>query len=253
MLFRSVHPATLQAYSQTVFLDWGAFPGGYGWVFPKSDHLSIGVGGPAALSKNMMPYYQQLLCYLSAGSWGHNPESDNQISKSEIVNGHSGIRILETMSLKSWPIPYRIKKSRFHDRRVLVAGDAGGLTDPLTGEGIYYAVRSGKMAASSCFGFLQSSSPSLAPYSEAVNDELMSEILEANRIKFLFNSAPRTIHRFVRDNDRAWRAFGKILRGTRRYDDVRKGFGRWKKLWGLTCLFSKWISWYKEKRFSERG
>ncbi|MEI7662079.1 MAG: geranylgeranyl reductase family protein, partial [Bacteroidota bacterium] len=37
-----VDPLTVKRFSQTLFLDWGAFPGGYGWVFPKGDHFSIG-------------------------------------------------------------------------------------------------------------------------------------------------------------------------------------------------------------------
>ena len=227
-----VDPATIREFSQTVFLDWGSFPGGYGWVFPKGDHLSIGVGGPASLSKWMMPYYEKMLGYLDAGY---------------------GIKVLETISLKSWPIPVRVKRSRFHNGRVLVAGDAAGLTDPLTGEGIYYAVRSGILAARSCYEYLNSGSPSLESYSKAVNDELMSELLEANRIKHLFNTFPSTIHRFVRDSERAWRAFIRILRGERLYADVPAGFGRWKAFWGLVCHLSAWISAYKEHRFLKTG
>jgi geranylgeranyl reductase family protein len=227
-----VDEASLARYSGTVFLDWGSFPGGYGWVFPKKDHLSIGVGGPATLSKWMMPYYDKLVNYL---------EKD------------CGIRVTETSSLKSWPIPVRVKRSRFHNGRVLVAGDAGGLTDPLTGEGIYYAVRSGKIAAECCHNYLVSKSPSLAPYSDMVNRELMPELLEANRIKFLFNTVPLRIHLFVRDSERAWRAFGKILRGERWYKDVPAGFGYWKLLWGAACLVSKCISDFRERKFKREG
>ena len=223
---------TVKAFSKTVFLDWGAFPGGYGWVFPKGDHFSIGVGGPASLSKWMMPYYKNFIEYLDTGS---------------------GLQVIETTSLKSWPIPVRIRKSMFHNGRILVAGDAGGLTDPLTGEGIYYAIRSGKLAAATCYEYLQSSVNSLESYSQAVNDELMNELVEANRIKFIFNTTPLKIHRFVRDNERAWRAFGKVLRGERMYADVKMGFGKWKFLWSAACMLSRWISEIKEKQFSKKG
>jgi geranylgeranyl reductase family protein len=247
-------PATVKAFSQTVFLDWGSFPGGYGWVFPKGDHFSIGVGGPASLSKGMMPYYQKLVDYLASGAWedGILGESEMRKVKSEMRNVKSGIRIVKTLSLKSWPIPVRVKKSRFHNGRVLVAGDAGGLTDPLTGEGIYYAVRSGILAARSCHGYLRAGIPSLKSYTSAVNEELMKELLEANRIKHVFNTVPGRIHRFVRDSDRAWRAFVKILRGERWYADVPAGFGSWKLLWGAVCNLSNFISngreyWFKAK------
>ncbi|MCX6267829.1 MAG: NAD(P)/FAD-dependent oxidoreductase [Bacteroidetes bacterium] len=258
-------PATVKAFSQTIFLDWGFFPGGYGWVFPKGDHFSIGVGGPASLSKSMMPYYQKLLEYLANCQLQtancQLPTADCQLPTAncqlqtadcQLPTANCPLKITSTMSLKSWPIPGRIKKSRFHNKRVLVAGDAAGLTDPLTGEGIYYAVRSGILAAKSCHAYLQASHPSLESYTRSVNDELMTELLEANRIKNLFNTVPLKIHRFVRDNDRAWRAFIKILRGERWYADVPAGFGRWKFFWGAACYISKWISEMKEKRFRNR-
>jgi geranylgeranyl reductase family protein len=237
-------PATVKAFSQTVFLDWGSFPGGYGWVFPKGDHFSIGVSGSAGLSKWMMPYYKNLLEYLDVGCG---------IRVAGSVHPASGIRVLETISLKSWPLPVRVKRSQYHNGRVLVAGDAAGLTDPFTGEGIYYAVRSGILAAKCCHQYLQDGSPSLELYTKAVNDELMGELLEANRIKFLFSTVPLKIHRFVRDSDRGWRAFVKILRGERRYADIPGGFGKWQVLWGAACLVSKWIALFKESRFPKKG
>ena len=237
-------PATVKAFSQTVFLDWGSFPGGYGWVFPKGDHFSIGVSGPAILSKWMMSYYQKLLEYLDVGCGIRDAGS---------VHPASGIRVLETISLKAWPIPVRVKRSQFHNGLVLVAGDAAGLSDPFTGEGIYYAIRSGILAAKCCHEYLQIGSPSLESYTKAVNDELIEELLEANQIKFLFNSVPLKIHCFVRDSDRAWRAFVKILRGERWYADVPGGFGKWQVLWDAACLVSKWIFFLKESRFSKMG
>jgi len=237
-------PAAVSALSQTVFLDWGSFPGGYGWVFPKSDHFSIGVGGPAALAKWMRPYYQRMLGYL---------DSPGGIKVAGSPDHGKSIHVLETMSLKSWPIPVRVRKSRFHDGRILVTGDAAGLTDPLTGEGIYYAVRSGRLAAETCHRFLNDRTSSLQAYTESVNKTVMPELLEANRIRYLFNTFPHRIHHFVRDNDRAWRAFAKILRGERAYADVPGGFGRWKDLWGAACFASKMISDYKESRFAKEG
>ncbi len=230
-------PEALSRYSSAIFLDWGTFPGGYGWVFPKKDHFSIGVGGPASLVKGMMPYYHRFLEYF-----------EDAVSLPD-----RGLRGTYPASIKSWPIPVRVKKSLFHHGRILVAGDSAGLTDALTGEGIYYAVRSGKLAADACSGFLNAKQSSLQSYSEQVNDELMDELLEANKIKYLFNTVPLKIHHFVRDSDRAWTAFGKVLRGQRKYADVRMGFGKWKFLWGAACLLSKWISGWKEKKYQENG
>lgn len=225
-----IDESSLRRFTETVFLDWGTFPGGYAWLFPKADHISVGVGGPASLSAGMMPYYKRFLEYLS-----------------------TEMTVIETLSLKSWPIPVRMGNSLFHNGRVVVTGDAGGLTDPMTGEGIYYAVRSGRLAANACISFLRGNPDALSVYSETVNRELMSELIEAGRIKNLFNMVPLRIHNWIGESDRAWRAFGKILRGERNYADVRFGFGRWSFLWSITTFIASLNYRIKEWRFKNAG
>jgi geranylgeranyl reductase family protein len=250
-------PEDLQRFSGTVFLDWGTLPGGYAWVFPKKDHFSIGVGGPAVLSKAMMPYYHR---FLSSISDNYSPSSildprssDLRPPTSDFHPPSSGIRFGETRSLQSWPIPVRRRKSRFHNGRVMITGDAAGLGDPLTGEGIYDAVRSGKLAAEACSEYLSGKIKAMYVYSEKINDELMTELLEANRIKHLLNAFPFKVHSFVGESDRAWKAFGKILRGERWYADVHKGFGKWRPLWNLACFISGIVEKRKEKRFLKKN
>ena len=227
-------PILVELYKGTVFLDWGTFPGGYGWVFPKKDHFSIGVGGPASLSKQMMPYYDRFLEYLD---FGKVPEMKSPLSDPV------------TKSLKSWPIPVRLHKGPFHSGNILVAGDAAGLTDSLTGEGIYYAVMSGKMAGSAALEQLKGNHNALQEYSEQVNETLLDELLEGEKIKHIFNTFPLRIHLFVKNSDRAWRAFGKVLRGERSYRDVKLGFGKWSRLWNVIASLSKYIEKWKERRF----
>ncbi len=225
-----IDPGALERIRQTVFLDWGSFPGGYGWLFPKSAHISVGVGGPAALSRHMMPYYQRFLDYLK----------------------ETGIQVNTTLSLKSWPIPVRVRSGRFRAGNIFITGDAAGLTDPLTGEGIYYAVRSGRIAAEEVMASF-GGDVRQDRYSARINSELMPELLEAQNIKHLFNTVPLKIHRFVRDNDRAWRAFCKVLRGERNYADVCKGFGRYSPLWSVACQGARLVSSLQEFRFRKGG
>ena len=90
-------------------------------------------------------------------------------------------------------------------------------------------------------------------YSGKINDELMTELLEANRIKHVFNAVPMKIHSFVGGSDRAWRAFGKILRGERWYVDVRNGFGKWKHFWYMACLISGFLEKRKERWFLKKN
>jgi flavin-dependent dehydrogenase len=168
---------------------------------------------------------------------------------SSIQHPASSIHYPVIQSLRSWPIPVRIKKGNFHSGRVIVAGDAGGLADSLTGEGIYYAIRSGKLAAESCASFLSGNDRSLGDFTRQINDELMTELLEGKKIKKIFNVVPLKVHFFVRDSDRAWKAFGKVLRGERSYKDVKTGFGKWKLFWNLAAFLSGWFEKIKTWRY----
>jgi geranylgeranyl reductase family protein len=233
-------PEFLERFSRTIFLDWGTFPGGYAWAFPKKDHFSVGVGGPAKVSRLMTPYYQEFLHhFLNAGADLGMHATPGGVKETNY----------EVLSLKSWPIPVRTKQSLFHREYVMVAGDAAGLTDPLTGEGIYYAVKSGKLAAEACLEYLEGKSAALDNYTERLNEELMPELMEAINIRHLFNAFSKKIHLFVKDNDRAFRAFGKVLRGERHYADVRKGFGRFRIFWSLVCFLSRGLAKVKGRRF----
>jgi geranylgeranyl reductase family protein len=225
-----VDMAALSLFSETVMLDWGTLPGGYAWMFPKGDHISVGVGGPARLSKQMMQYYDTFL---------------GMVIESIPVDLS---REYTTLSLRSWPIPVKRGARVFHNGRTVITGDAAGLIDPMTGEGIYYAIRSGRIASEVCIDFLEGKSDSLDRYSQRINKELVAELAEAERIKNLFNTVPRKIHHLLRDNERTWRAFGKILRGEKKYGDVRGGLGKWSFSWSLVCFVSKIVYWYRERR-----
>lgn len=49
--------------------------------------------------------------------------------------------------VEAWPLPLAMKKHILSDERILLAGDAAGLVDPFTGEGVGNALRSGRIAA----------------------------------------------------------------------------------------------------------
>jgi len=109
-----------------VHLDFGRVPNGYGWVFPKKEWLSIGIGGMFRETKKMNPHQ-----YFKSFVKGLNYIQEGKAGKAV---GH----LLPS---------FYDEEQKVSQGRVLLVGDAAHLMDPLQGEGIYYAARSGMLAA----------------------------------------------------------------------------------------------------------
>jgi flavin-dependent dehydrogenase len=109
-------------YTGTAWVELGVVPGGYGWVFPKGDHANLGVGGALDEGPRLRAHLHRL-----ARAHGVDPGA------LEDVRGHR--------------LPMRRLGSPAARGRVLLVGDAAGLVDPLSGDGIYEAFVSGRLAA----------------------------------------------------------------------------------------------------------
>jgi len=115
---------------QTVDLtfDFASVRNGYAWIFPKKDHLNVGVYSPSSdggLTKN------QLLTYVR--------DQVGTDALDQVTGQYLGLGAAQYQSDCVQP--------ELRDR-VLLVGDAGGFVDGLTGEGIYGALLSGQAAAS---------------------------------------------------------------------------------------------------------
>jgi flavin-dependent dehydrogenase len=100
---------------------------GYAWSFPRSDHLSLGICGKARDST--MPELRQRL-HGFASRFGYAYEGAPVFS-----------HLLPALTTESWD------DLRLAGNGWALTGDAGGLVDPVTGEGIYFAMRSGELLA----------------------------------------------------------------------------------------------------------
>lgn len=109
-------------YAGSAWIELGTVPGGYGWVFPKGDHANLGVGGALEEGPRLRDHLDRL-----ARAHGIDPEVI------EHTRGHR--------------IPMRRLGTPAARGRVLLVGDAAGLVDPLSGDGIYEAFVSGRLAA----------------------------------------------------------------------------------------------------------
>jgi geranylgeranyl reductase family protein len=111
-------------YASAAWVELGVVPGGYGWVFPKGDHANLGVGGWMEEGPRLRVHLERL-----ARAHGVEPSELTE------VRGHR--------------LPMRELGAPAARGRVLLVGDAAGLVDPLSGDGIYEALVSSKLASAS--------------------------------------------------------------------------------------------------------
>ena len=120
----SVPPEVMRQFEKRLVFIMGEINRGYMWIFPKPDHLTIGIGA-------LHPKPGQL---------------QNTLKK---VMGRYGINLDNNTRLRGHPIPIYTHRERVTSRRTLLVGDAAGLVDPFSGEGIRFAIKSGRLAAES--------------------------------------------------------------------------------------------------------
>lgn len=100
----------------------GFIKAGYCWVFPNKDEIILGICGLNQANANINKLFRIFLDYLGFD----NPDGVQ-------LHGH--------------PLPYGNHIKNPCKKKVLLAGDAGGFVEPLFGEGIFYALTTGRYAA----------------------------------------------------------------------------------------------------------
>jgi len=154
----------LNQYKNEVYFDLNAIPEGYGWVFPKKDHLSVGLFSSIKMARYIRKYFEEYL-------------------RTKKINDL-----------------YRVKRNGAHlipagpgSSNVLgnvhgcVIGDAAGFADPITGEGIYYALREAQVASA----IIKQRPSSLLQYSDTVKSEFMEEIRAAEKMAMVLYRFPK--------------------------------------------------------------
>jgi geranylgeranyl reductase family protein len=153
------------AQKDDLVFDFAPIMSGYGWVFPKRDHVNVGL---YSLDPNEKLNRSRLSAYIS-GRFGNDAEAGN------FVGQHAGFGAAQ----------HRVDKSR-----IFLVGDAGGFVDLLTGEGIYGAVISGQAAAASIISELEKKAPAKETFI-ILTENLRQNLRIADRAAASFYTNPR--------------------------------------------------------------
>lgn len=188
--------ADISSYNGSLHLDFNVIPKGYGWIFPKRNHLSVGVFTTLPKIKDIKKYFS---LYLERKDLSKNYTCSSLI-------GHQ--------------IPLGGSYEKLNTKRGLLIGDAAGLADPITGEGIYFGLKSGQIAAEVIYRSLTTDSLSLNKYSSEVTSEIITELKYASYIAALFYNLPLITYNLARKINKFSEAYVSIIKGETSYKDI---------------------------------
>ncbi len=183
----------LERWRGAANVDVGYRPWGYGWVFPKEGALSVGLVAAPGRGRHIR---RQAGRYL----------------------GRLGLAEAEIEQVAGHPIRYRRSRSEpVAQGAALLLGDAAGLADEFTAEGIAYAAHSANLAAAAILG----GGDAAAAYGAAVDREIQPELDAARTISRLYYFCVTSWPWLARQASNAvnylWRAFFRVMRGENTY------------------------------------
>ena len=174
-----------EEWAERIHLDWGPIPGSYAWVFPKGDLLTIGVIAERGRPEDTKEY---LTLFVRAQGLDH-------------------LRVVHDSGHLT---RCRAPGSPLGRGRVLLAGDAAGLLEPWTREGISFALRSGSLAGAIA---ARPTDDVQAAYAAAIGDELVPEMEAGEACRRAFERRPGAFHALLFGTAVGWRQFGRLTRG----------------------------------------
>jgi len=189
-------PEARERWDDSIHLHFPFSLNGYAWCFPKGDHLSAGI---YTRSPQIPNWREWLHLYLA------NLELSDCLDRQKI-RGHT--------------IPIADKRSVFHKGNVIVVGDAAGVADPFTGEGISWAIYTGRLAAAFVRAFLEGERDALSDYTRAVRKEVLGEMSAANRFAKILFSLPQFSFRHFLRREPVLNNFAKLLGGEVTYREL---------------------------------
>lgn len=198
-----VSPEDFERLSKEVRFDFDAVPLGYGWSFPKKNHLSIGVASARRTKIDLKKYYKEYLVTL-------------------------GITEIIKEEFHGFQIPVSPREDGFFRKNVLLVGDAAGFADPVTAEGISNAILTGVMAAESIIEAKLDSIETEKIYFEKLNKVLLPELKTGVYLSKLFYENEKARHFLMKMyGEHFCESMTDIFMGERSYPtDIKKRIGK---------------------------
>ncbi|MBY0375278.1 MAG: NAD(P)/FAD-dependent oxidoreductase [Bryobacteraceae bacterium] len=179
---------------------------GYIWVFPRCGHLSVGICGKGQSAQQLRIRLERYMDekgipYKGASFYGH---------------------MLPALESPGW------RKNRVSGEGWMAVGDAGGLVDPITGEGLYYALRSSDLASQVLLN--DSVAPEAKPeaYRQTIEQDFVADLAFgatlARRVflgRLLFTSVPGCMVKFVRRSQKFHDLMQDLFAGTQPYLELK--------------------------------
>ena len=160
-----VGPADFERLSKEARFDIDAIPQGYGWCFPKANHLSIGIGLFAPKKIQLRTFYQAYLQKLG-------------IQETTFEEAHG------------FQIPVGARTDGFSRRGVFLTGDSAGFADPLTAEGLTNSIYSGILAGQSIAKHFDQPEHAANAYQAALEERLLPELRFSEMMASFFYFMP---------------------------------------------------------------
>lgn len=192
----TVPPDQLDRLQNTARFDFDLLPHGYAWAFPKRQHLSIGVLSMVQRGRDLKSSMARYL-------------------------GLLGCRSIMQVERHGFVIPIRPRRGPFVDKRILLVGDAAGFADPVTGEGISFAIQSGLMAAQSLIDGRFEEESVRSEYTRSLTETILPELRAGRWLARLLYDFPRIRSwAFSRQGQPLCEVVTDVMTGKRNYRDL---------------------------------
>ena len=189
-----VHGVALEAnyphearFAGAMVLEIRVVRGGYAWIFPKGDHVNLGVGGDADEAPRLRTELRRLCL-----EYGVDPDAASDT--------------------RGYRLPMRRPSSSLARGTAALVGDAAGLVDPFSGDGMYEAFLSSQLVTDAVLDLLAGRAATLEPYGEAVARRITPVTAAGWGAKAAFDRFPRATYAVAR-LPITFRALEKLLRG----------------------------------------